>query len=71
MLEGNLRRVLGPDATGAELRALSRESMRSYARYWMEVFRLPVTPVPELIEHTVRTGHVAGRPGLPRRRAAA
>jgi KDO2-lipid IV(A) lauroyltransferase len=42
VLEGNLRRVLGPDATGAQLRALSRESMQSYARYWLEVFRLPV-----------------------------
>jgi phosphatidylinositol dimannoside acyltransferase len=58
VLEGNLRRVLGPGATGAELRALSRESMRSYARYWLEVFRLPVTPVQKLIEHTVHTGHV-------------
>jgi phosphatidylinositol dimannoside acyltransferase len=58
VLEGNLRRVLGPGATGAELRAMSRESMRSYARYWMEVFRLPVTPVERLIEHTVDTGHI-------------
>ncbi len=58
VLEGNLRRVLGPAATGAELRVVSREAMRSYARYWMEVFRLPVTPVPKLIEHTVHTGHV-------------
>ena len=58
VLEGNLRRVLGPGATGAELRALSRESMRSYARYWMEVFRLPVIPVERLIEQTVHDGHV-------------
>jgi KDO2-lipid IV(A) lauroyltransferase len=58
VLEGNLRRVLGPGATGAQLRALSRESMRSYARYWMEIFRLPVTPVERLIEHTFDTGHI-------------
>ena len=42
VLEGNLRRVIGPEASGKELRALSREAMRSYARYWLEVFRLPV-----------------------------
>jgi phosphatidylinositol dimannoside acyltransferase len=53
VLEGNLRRVLGPDATGAELRALSRESMRSYARYWLETFRLPVIPVQRLVSQTV------------------
>jgi lauroyl/myristoyl acyltransferase len=48
VLEGNLRRVLGPAATGADVRAVSRESMRSYARYWLEVFRLPVMPVERL-----------------------
>ena len=42
VLEGNLRRVIGSRASGKELRALSREAMRSYARYWLEVFRLPV-----------------------------
>ena len=49
LLEANLRRVLGPDATQQELRAISRESMRSYARYWLEVFRLPVMPVERLV----------------------
>jgi lauroyl/myristoyl acyltransferase len=58
ILEANLRRVLGPDATGAELRALSRESMRSYARYWLEMFRLPVTPLERLTGQTVASGHV-------------
>jgi phosphatidylinositol dimannoside acyltransferase len=62
VLEGNLRRVLGPDATGAELRALSRESMRSYARYWLEIFRLPVTPIRRLVDGTVGVGDV--RPAL-------
>jgi phosphatidylinositol dimannoside acyltransferase len=57
VLEGNLRRVLGPDATGAELRALSRESMRSYARYWLEIFRLPVTSKERLDRDTVVRGH--------------
>jgi KDO2-lipid IV(A) lauroyltransferase len=41
VLEANLRRVTGPSATGKELRALSRQTMRSYARYWLESFRLP------------------------------
>ena len=41
VLEGNLLRVLGPGVTGQELRAVSRAGMRSYGRYWMEVFRLP------------------------------
>jgi phosphatidylinositol dimannoside acyltransferase len=58
VLEGNLRRVLGPDATGAELRALSRESLHSYARYWLEIFRLPVTPVERLVTQTVAAGDI-------------
>jgi phosphatidylinositol dimannoside acyltransferase len=42
VLEANLLRVTGPSVTGKELRALSRQTMRSYARYWLEAFRLPV-----------------------------
>ena len=41
VLEGNLLRVLGPGTSAKELRAASRAGMRSYGRYWMEVFRLP------------------------------
>lgn len=40
-LERNLARVVGPDLPESRLRELSREGMRSYARYWCEVFRLP------------------------------
>jgi lauroyl/myristoyl acyltransferase len=40
-LRGNLRRVVGPDVPDAELEALVRAGLRSYARYWMEAFRLP------------------------------
>ena len=40
-LEKNLRRVVGDDVPDDELRALSRRCLRSYMRYWMEVFRLP------------------------------
>ena len=39
-LEANLRRVVGP-IDEAEMRALSREGMRSYMRYWCDAFRLP------------------------------
>jgi KDO2-lipid IV(A) lauroyltransferase len=49
MLENNLLRVLGPEITGKELRKASRAGMRSYGRYWMEVFRLP-TITPEQIQ---------------------
>jgi KDO2-lipid IV(A) lauroyltransferase len=57
-LEANLRRVLGPDADGQELRAVSRESMRSYARYWLEVFRLPVIPVERLVSGMQEEGEI-------------
>jgi KDO2-lipid IV(A) lauroyltransferase len=40
-LEANLRRVR-PKATDAELAELVRLGMRSYMRYWLESFRLPV-----------------------------
>jgi lauroyl/myristoyl acyltransferase len=41
-LEANLRRVVGKELPDAELSALSRRAMRSYGRYWLEFFRLPV-----------------------------
>jgi phosphatidylinositol dimannoside acyltransferase len=40
-LETNLRRVVGPGPSDAELDRLVRAGVRSYARYWMEAFRLP------------------------------
>jgi len=40
-LSANLRRVVGPELPEAELDALTRRALRSYARYWMEAFRLP------------------------------
>jgi KDO2-lipid IV(A) lauroyltransferase len=40
-LESNLARVV-PDATPEQLSGLARAGMRSYLRYWMESFRLPV-----------------------------
>ncbi|MEJ3744797.1 phosphatidylinositol mannoside acyltransferase [Actinomycetes bacterium KLBMP 9797] len=40
-LARNLRRVVGPDVPPAEFEDLVRRGLRSYARYWMEAFRLP------------------------------
>lgn len=40
-LAENLRRVVGPELPDDEFDALLRTALRSYARYWQEVFRLP------------------------------
>ncbi|TYC02351.1 phosphatidylinositol mannoside acyltransferase [Micromonospora sp. WP24] len=40
-LRANLRRVVGPELPEAELDDLVKRGMRSYARYWLEAFRLP------------------------------
>jgi KDO2-lipid IV(A) lauroyltransferase len=49
VLEANLVRVLGPDVDGKTLRTTSREVLRRYARYWLEIFRLPVMPIDLLV----------------------
>ncbi len=41
--------VDGPVVDGKELRTLSRAALRSYARYWLEVFRLPTIPVERIV----------------------
>ena len=61
VLEANLRRVLSwkqgsPEVDGQELRALSRAALRSYARYWLEVFRLPVIPLERIMAGMHCTG---------------
>lgn len=40
-LETNLGRVVGRDADEQRMRRLTRAAVRSYFRYWLEVFRLP------------------------------
>lgn len=52
-LRANLRRVC-PDLDDAALDRLTRDGMRSYARYWCEVFRLPSMDH-EGIAHRVRS----------------
>ncbi len=41
MIERNLRRVYGPDLSGVALRRAVQRTLDSYARYWVESFRLP------------------------------
>ena len=48
-LEANLARVIGPDPSFVDLRRPSRDGMRSYLRYWLEAFRLPVIPKAEIL----------------------
>ncbi len=52
-LEGNLRRVVGPER---DIRRLSRKAMRSYLRYWLEAFRLPEMTPEEIIGRADVTG---------------
>lgn len=51
-LRANLRRVLGPDAGQAELDDAVRGAMRSYARYWVETFRLPSIGAEQVVANT-------------------
>lgn len=60
MLRRNLTRVVGPENV---TRDLVRDAMRSYARYWLEAFRLPqMAGAPEL-NATLSAG-VSGREHL-------
>ena len=65
-----LRRNLGRVAPEQDLDALTREALRSYARYWCEVFRLSVTSTERVVGGTVTEGEdvfraaVAGERGL-------
>jgi lauroyl/myristoyl acyltransferase len=52
----NLRRVVGPAASEHELDDLVRDSLRSYARYWMETFRLPSMPVRSILARVSADG---------------
>jgi KDO2-lipid IV(A) lauroyltransferase len=48
-LRANLHRVVGPDRSEAALDALLRAGLRSYARYWLEAFRLPGRSLAQLL----------------------
>ena len=53
-LRTNLARVIAatPTLAGTDLDALTRAGMRSYARYWQELFRLPSIPTGQILEQT-------------------
>jgi KDO2-lipid IV(A) lauroyltransferase len=59
-LRRNLARVSGPQAGPAELDRLVRAGLRSYARYWLETFRLPSMDVGQILAavHTEGAEHV-------------
>jgi KDO2-lipid IV(A) lauroyltransferase len=57
-LRRNLARVAGPEADPAELDRLVRAGMRSYARYWLETFRLPSMDAAKIVA-SVRTDGAA------------
>ncbi|MBA3488128.1 MAG: phosphatidylinositol mannoside acyltransferase, partial [Longispora sp.] len=48
-LAANLRRVVGPEMPDEEFNALVRAGLRSYARYWLETFRLPTRTHAQLL----------------------
>jgi phosphatidylinositol dimannoside acyltransferase len=62
-LRRNLARVV-PEASSAELNALVREGLRSYARYWREVFLLPWADHAALVSRL--EGAMEGREHLDR-----
>jgi lauroyl/myristoyl acyltransferase len=49
-LARNLRQVVGPDLPEAEFDLLVRDGLRSYARYWLEAFRLPKLSRQDLLD---------------------
>jgi KDO2-lipid IV(A) lauroyltransferase len=50
-LATNLRRVVGPELPSAEFDLLVRDALRSYARYWLEAFRLPSMSREQILGH--------------------
>jgi KDO2-lipid IV(A) lauroyltransferase len=52
-LTANLRRVLGDEVSERELRRTVHRGVRSYLRYWREVFQLPRMKTDEVIARTV------------------
>ena len=59
-----LRRNLARVAPGADLDRLTRDALRSYARYWCEVFRLQDIPTERILAGTVTEGEDAFRAAL-------
>lgn len=68
-LRANLGRVVG-SSPGAALDALTREAMRSYLRYWSEVFRLPVLSRERIVRDMVVENEARLRAALATGRGA-
>jgi phosphatidylinositol dimannoside acyltransferase len=51
-LSSNLRRVVGPSMSDRDLRILTRRGVRSYLRYWREVFQLPRMSRVDIVKRT-------------------
>ncbi|MCP2340873.1 phosphatidylinositol mannoside acyltransferase [Actinomadura rupiterrae] len=56
-LERNLCRVLGRPEPDAYVRLTAKQVMRSYFRYWLEVFRLPEYSRERILGHMDVSGH--------------
>jgi KDO2-lipid IV(A) lauroyltransferase len=57
----NLRQVVGPELPDAEFNALLRQGLRSYARYWLEAFRLPTLSREQILRgFRLERGHLLG-----------
>lgn len=52
----NLNQVTGNQLEPAALDELTRRAFASYLRYWHEAFRMPSTPIPEIIERSQVSG---------------
>ena len=60
-LERNLRRVVGPAVSPADIDVLVRQGLRSYARYWLDAFRLPaISREQVLADFQLERGHLVG-----------
>ena len=58
-LAENLRRVVGPGMPQDALDELVRQGLRSYARYWMEAFRLPALSKADILRgFRLHRGHL-------------
>lgn len=60
-LERNLRRVVGPTVSPADIDVLVRAGLRSYARYWLDAFRLPTLSQRQILaQFELERGHLLG-----------
>lgn len=55
-LRKNLRRVVGPAVSELRMDELVGDAVRSYARYWLETFRLPRMDHDDILARTVAEG---------------